>query len=789
MDAFPMEECLADPKLAAEFINAVLPGDEWLLALLYSIEEYECMLTTDPLPSLETQITTTMAIIDRFLTPTTPRPQYDALEIMGKELKHVVTQFQLPEHTSGGSLPTVLPKILFDSVYTTVYDILRDAYDSQFRAAWEYRQLLSEAKQQEQMRWQREGQQLLVLTFDQVLESEWCCTVFWVYLFRTSHHYRLSFIMDIKYKLRRLWSTTQDLPSGSTEAKEAYKRLVHELELLCHRYLSSKMASVALPMTSALLTKLKDEICGDIRELRLCSKSSGNLDLIRRLSRIIEKLDTMHTQTRAEFKRVSLERFTNFLASSLYRDFILHPISSSSMDCSRSEDLMQLLRVNRIPFHQTPAMPPNPPTLTHLLADLGPDHCEGAFHHGIAGLFAFQGIRLATLTGSEGVVRPRSSRLEYRHWYSSPDETEATRLTLCKSSEHFLLPETTPASFSLEEACRWPPVCFNFLSGTGDKTVYGAVWRFGAEGSDTEDSTRAIQGVCVLSRFPLVDSLREILKEIASSIQPGSDLFAMGQDHTAGLVKMAQSAFSMNLAHFSIPEEPQRLPPIDFSLQDLFECLSITHIMRLFAFVLQEKKLVLVSSSYSVLFSVGTALQTLLSPLLWAHVYVPVLPMGMKCYLHCPTPFIFGLHTSYARHCELPKPSDDLVVVNLDRDSLTGGGDVALPPLRANSLREKLVRACKPRLQTRDQVAYAPKDWEVPLKFPSVLVRRAFREELDDILRHLETFAFRFECSDRLISVVDTSNKSRQWPVDTARFYTAILQSQAFSTYVGSSLS
>ncbi|KAJ0397020.1 hypothetical protein P43SY_003964 [Pythium insidiosum] len=144
---------------------------------------------------------------------------------------------------------------------------------------------------------------------------------------------------------------------------------------------------------------------------------------------------------------------------------------------------------------------------------------------------------------------------------------------------------------------------------------------------------------------------------------------------------------------------------------------------------------------------------------------------------------------SYAGHCELPKMSDDLALVNLDRNSVTGGGDVVLPPARSCSLRSRLVKLCQPRLQFRDQVMFSSRStsdtkWSGS-SFPSDAVRAVFHDELQSMLDHLETFTFRFECTDRTVSVVDASNKSRHWPSDAARFYSAVLQSQAFSSYLG----
>lgn len=48
--------------------------------------------------------------------------------------------------------------------------------------------------------------------------------------------------------------------------------------------------------------------------------------------------------------------------------------------------------------------------------------------------------------------------------------------------------------------------------------------------------------------------------------------------------------------------------------------------------------------------------RSLLQPLSWSHVYVPLLPRRMAAdLLQCPTPFILGLEAATARELELPK--------------------------------------------------------------------------------------------------------------------------------------
>uniref|UniRef100_K3WD93 UDENN domain-containing protein n=1 Tax=Globisporangium ultimum (strain ATCC 200006 / CBS 805.95 / DAOM BR144) TaxID=431595 RepID=K3WD93_GLOUD len=376
--------------------------------------------------------------------------------------------------------------------------------------------------------------------------------------------------------------------------------------------------------------------------------------------------------------------------------------------------------------------------------------------------------------------------------------------------EHFLIPEASPRTFQITDAEAQQNVCFNFVAGNDENAVYGAVWRL----PFVHSNGITTQGVCVLSKYPLVDSMRHFLrvfvetkarldreknpKEEASTSTSGE--VVEGELNTLTL-REAQQAFDLYFKTRHIPPRPITqaidnledghldLPSVDISLQDLFDCLSITHILRLVALALLEKKIVLVSSSYSVLLTVGESLKSLLYPLTWSHIYVPVLPLALKGYLHCPTPFIFGLHNSYVRNSELPRAADDLVIVNLDRDSLTGGGDVSWPPTRNAAMRDRLVKICKPRLQFRDNIEFDyanGNESRINEAFPTEAIRRVLYDELQDMLSTLEAFAFRFAFHDKFVTVVDSSNKSRMWASDTSRFYAMLLQTQAFSAHLSS---
>jgi hypothetical protein len=59
-----------------------------------------------------------------------------------------------------------------------------------------------------------------------------------------------------------------------------------------------------------------------------------------------------------------------------------------------------------------------------------------------------------------------------------------------------------------------------------------------------------------------------------------------------------------------------------------------------------EERIVLISERFTVLTFVSEILFSLLAPLTWDHVYVPVLPELLTDFIYSPTPFIMGIHAS-----------------------------------------------------------------------------------------------------------------------------------------------
>jgi hypothetical protein len=145
--------------------------------------------------------------------------------------------------------------------------------------------------------------------------------------------------------------------------------------------------------------------------------------------------------------------------------------------------------------------------------------------------------------------------------------------------------------------------------------------------------------VCILSRHPLFQTLRDCLTtvyrlSISSSPFPvESFLFHILEQIPVPPTPSHMTSFSLIDKIGLLTALPPAVPPlfpheVDFTL--LFQCLSAENILKVYAFLLTEKKLVLCSQNVSILTPCAETLRALLHPFESQVVYIPVLPLVPK---------------------------------------------------------------------------------------------------------------------------------------------------------------
>ncbi|TYZ65246.1 hypothetical protein PybrP1_012342 [[Pythium] brassicae (nom. inval.)] len=187
--------------------------------------------------------------------------------------------------------------------------------------------------------------------------------------------------------------------------------------------------------------------------------------------------------------------------------------------------------------------------------------------------------------------------------------------------------------------------------------------------------------LCVLSSHPLFQTFRAFLAQLyrlSVSAPSSSAIEAFVLNLLAEIPlpgsNFVQTSFSLVdkacLLTGCTPGLPAFYPTeVDFTL--LFQSLSPENVVRVYALLLTEKKLVVCSENLSVLTPVMETLRALLHPFECQVVYIPVLPLSLLDFVSAPVPFFMGV-------CSDPRverlPADGIAVVDLDKN------EVLLPP-------------------------------------------------------------------------------------------------------------
>jgi len=87
-----------------------------------------------------------------------------------------------------------------------------------------------------------------------------------------------------------------------------------------------------------------------------------------------------------------------------------------------------------------------------------------------------------------------------------------------------------------------------------------------------------------------------------------------------------------------------------------------------FASLLSERKILVTSRKLSRLSSVALALNLILYPLCWQHLFIPILPDSFGDYLEAPVPFIIGVPHSNLKKLRTNHLLSDTVFVDADTD-------------------------------------------------------------------------------------------------------------------------
>lgn len=146
------------------------------------------------------------------------------------------------------------------------------------------------------------------------------------------------------------------------------------------------------------------------------------------------------------------------------------------------------------------------------------------------------------------------------------------------------------------------------------------------------------KALCILSYWPFVEEFKTFLNYLYQMVGTNRVNNVCMERYICNFIDDVPAPpagkidviYYLNEHHFiSFKCPPLNVPSTyikGFPLQPLFECMHLHNILTLFACVLTERQILLISSQYSLLTNCAEALVSLLYPLTWSHAYIPILP-------------------------------------------------------------------------------------------------------------------------------------------------------------------
>lgn len=171
--------------------------------------------------------------------------------------------------------------------------------------------------------------------------------------------------------------------------------------------------------------------------------------------------------------------------------------------------------------------------------------------------------------------------------------------------------------------------------------------------------------LCILSHFPFYREFKQFLMllyqvSISSTVIP-IERYVAQLIYELPVPRPGSAGFELQFGaghrgiRFSLPPEGG-LPITSVNYETVFRCLGPPEFVQLFTLMLLEKKIILHSKYVSVLNQVAEATRSLMFPLNWQNIYIPVCPNNLAHFLAAPRSFVIGLHTDAFDLVQLSAP-------------------------------------------------------------------------------------------------------------------------------------
>lgn len=251
-------------------------------------------------------------------------------------------------------------------------------------------------------------------------------------------------------------------------------------------------------------------------------------------------------------------------------------------------------------------------------------------------------------------------------------------------------------------AGRFANYCYTIITDTpfinATRSLLHLIW----EKRCDDIIVRCVMNIPLPPRRKCLRIVPPLISTIGRQSKPTNNkLSLVNNDHTTS---SSQQDFNSNLAHYGQNERPIRtiddiylyrgmtdLPLLDYPLRELFNFLHIDDFLLAYACILMEFRTLIISRDNYKLMMVGETLTSLLLPLKWCNVYVPILPpVYGATYLDAPTSYIMGINTQVT---ELPDTINHIQCkIYCDESRVVCDADSLALPLFLNDIKKDIMK-------------------------------------------------------------------------------------------------
>ncbi|XP_038823699.1 DENN domain-containing protein 1B-like, partial [Salvelinus namaycush] len=179
--------------------------------------------------------------------------------------------------------------------------------------------------------------------------------------------------------------------------------------------------------------------------------------------------------------------------------------------------------------------------------------------------------------------------------------------------------------------------------------------------------------LCMLSYLPWFEVFYKLLNNLADYLTKGQtnemrELLAALYTHP---LPLAVGSVTLQLVPYFIAPDPRGLPSIPESrnLTELVVAVDVSNLLQLYASMLFERRILILSSKLSTLTACVHALSAVLYPMYWQHIFIPVLPPHLLDYCCAPMPFLIGVHSSLTERVR-SRGLEEVVILNVDTNTI-----------------------------------------------------------------------------------------------------------------------